>query len=92
MGFAPRSGIDLDILPKGMTTCEERIANGQMVDCFGCGKVKPRITGFCKQCEKKGLHLPFRIALKDTGITIWDLSREEVYDIAVQAELDKSIK
>jgi hypothetical protein len=90
IGYARKEGVDLDSLPKGETTIAYRESVGLPTWCLGCGEdVHLQRTGVCGRCESKGIHRLLKSYAKSLGKTVWELSKEEIFEFH---EREESIK
>lgn len=86
IGFTKKIGIEIESLPIGTTTRAERESVGLPVGCLGCGVDWVRVTGFCGDCEKTGIHKVAKRYAKDRGLTVWKLSKEQFFEIYGEKE------
>lgn len=81
LGFVPKSEINIASLPWEKTEQQKRIDLGMPVGCRACGGDGENLSGCCKECQKKGLHKKLRHFCKVKKVRVWDLSKEQLFEL-----------
>lgn len=82
-GFVPRTEVeDPTNLPFGITQIQLRKDLGLPTGCIACFAGIKTHLGFCFKCMEKQNHLRVKKLADEKGVSVWKLSKEDIFSIA----------